>query len=71
MRDFVTTNLEDLQAEEHHLVQRLGVVRNTLMYAEMMPADDLWSADQNCDHLTYSASGGGIKCVFCPGWKCY
>lgn len=33
--------------------------------------DELWNADPNCQHETYCAPGGGIKCRKCPGWFCY
>lgn len=38
----------------------------------IQPADEeLWQADPNCQHETYCAPGGGIKCRHCPGWFCY
>jgi hypothetical protein len=33
--------------------------------------EELWDADDNCEHDIYHPSGGGIKCRKCGGWYCY
>ena len=34
------------------------------------PTSDLWNADPECKHEVEHASGGGVKCRKCGGWKC-
>lgn len=31
---------------------------------------ELWDADPACAHKTTDGSGGGVRCVTCPGWYC-
>jgi hypothetical protein len=33
--------------------------------------DELWDADEDCDHNIIDAPGGGVKCTKCTGWFCY
>ena len=31
----------------------------------------LYNAKSDCDHYVTYASGGGVRCLKCPGWFCY
>lgn len=33
--------------------------------------NQLWESDPDCTHDIKPASGGGVKCVHCPGWFCF
>jgi hypothetical protein len=33
--------------------------------------EDLHDADAECTHAVKDAPGGGVKCIYCPGWFCY
>ena len=40
-------------------------------YGKLGPDDELWDADENCDHEIMYPPGGGMKCHKCGGWFCY
>ena len=33
--------------------------------------EELWDADDDCDHEIEDAPGGGVRCVKCGGWMCF
>lgn len=33
--------------------------------------EELYNADENCEHDIQPASGGGVKCTKCSGWFCF
>ena len=40
-------------------------------FVRLLPGEELWAADPNCEHEIVYPSGGGIKCRKCRGWCCY
>lgn len=33
--------------------------------------EELYNADENCEHDIQPAIGGGVKCTKCSGWFCF
>lgn len=39
-------------------------------HCRIKPNQELWNADENCQHNIVPAKGGGVKCTKCRGWYC-